>query len=161
MHGSHLGQRDLISLAEASVGVPRLSRDRRLDRRIVPEECPTALVYEGTTAAVVMATPADLTDLAIGFSLSEGIVKDAREIATLDVVPNTDGIELRMWLTACSSRQFRKRQRRLVGPTGCGLCGIESLSEASRWFAPLARGIALRSGQIEAAVETLSRARKD
>jgi FdhD protein len=63
-----------------------------------------------------------------------------------------------MWLTAGSGRRFKKRQRRLVGPTGCGLCGIESLSEATRSFARLPRKIILRSNQIERAIDELSRA---
>jgi FdhD protein len=115
-------------------------------------------VYDGTTAAVVMATPADLTDFAIGFSLTEGIIKDAREIDAVDIVPSCQGIELRMWLTARGGRQFKKRQRRLVGPTGCGLCGIESLEEAIRPFARLSREITLRSHQIERGMDALSRA---
>jgi FdhD protein len=147
-----------VSLPATSVEVPRLSSDRGLDLRAVPEETPIALVYDGTTAAVVMASPADLTDFAVGFSLTEGIVKDISEIATLEVVPNRKGIELRMWLTAGSGRRFKKRQRRLVGPTGCGLCGIESLSEATRSFARLPRKIILRSNQIERAIDELSRA---
>jgi FdhD protein len=74
----------------------------------------------------------------------------------MEIVPNPQGVELRMWLTARSGRQFQKRQRRLVGPTGCGLCGIESLAEATRSFARLTRGITLRSNQIERAMDALS-----
>jgi len=136
--------------------MPRLSRDRRLDLRAVPEECPVALVYDGTTAAVIMASPADLTDFAIGFSLTEGIVKDIRDIDTTEIVRTRQGIELRMWLTARRGRQFKSRQRRLVGPTGCGLCGIESLNEAIRPFARLSRKITLRSHQIERGMDALS-----
>ena len=158
VHGSHFRQRDVLSLPAISVEMPWLSSDGRKDRRAVPEESPIALVYDGTTAAVVMATPADLADFAIGFSLTEGIVKAAREIDAVEIVPGSQGIELRMWLTACSSRQFQKRQRRLIGPTGCGLCGIESLAEATRSFARLPRQITLRSNQIERAMDALSRA---
>ena len=64
-------------------GMPRLTRDRRLDQRAIPEECAIAPLYDGTTAAVVMATPADLTDLAIGFSLTDGIIAAASEIEGL------------------------------------------------------------------------------
>lgn len=139
-----------------SVGMRRLTRDRKLDERAIAEESPIALVYDGTTAAVVMAMPADLADFALGFSITEGIVKGAEEIQALDIVPGSDGIELRMWLTADSGRHFKRRQRRLVGPTGCGLCGIESLSEAVRFLPRLRRKISLRSWQIESAVEALS-----
>jgi FdhD protein len=157
VHGAHFRQRDLLSLPASSVEMPLLSSDGRLDLRTVPEECPIALVYDGTTAAVVMATPADLSDFAIGFSLTEGIIKDISELDTVEIVPNSQGIELRMWLTSRSGRQFQKRQRRLVGPTGCGLCGIESLAEATRSFARLSRRITLRSSQIERALDALSR----
>ena len=143
-----------------SVGVPRLNRDGGLDRREVAEECAIALVYDGTTAAVVMATPSDLRDLAIGFSLTEGIIRNSGEIESLEVVPGLDGIELRTWLAPASGRRFKKRQRRLVGPTGCGLCGIESLSEATRSCPPVTRAIALAPGQIEAAVEALADAQE-
>jgi FdhD protein len=82
--------------------VQRLNREGHLDQRTVAEECPVALVYDGTTAAVMMATPSDLPDLAIGFSLTEGIIHSAAEIQSLGVMPSCDGIELRMWLTpAC------------------------------------------------------------
>ena len=157
MHGSHFRQPEISHLPATSVEMPRLSSDRRPDLRTVPEESPIALVYDGTTAAVVMATPADLINFAVGFSLTEGVIKDIREIDTAEIVPNRQGIELRMWLTARSGRQFQRRQRRLVGPTGCGLCGIESLAEATRSFAPLAREIALRSHQIGRAMDGLSR----
>jgi FdhD protein len=156
MHGSHFGKRESVGVPSSSVEMPFLERDRRLDHRVVAEECPVAMVYDGTTAAVVMATPADLADLAIGFSLTEGIIKASREIEQLDILPGDDGIELRMWLAAESGRQFKKRQRRMVGPTGCGLCGIESLTEANRSFSPLHRDIFLHPDQIERAVKALS-----
>src|SRR5205814_8835882 len=114
MHGSQFGSHDRMSAATASVRMPRLTSSHSRDERVVAEECPVALVYDGTTVAVLMATPADLTDLAVGFSLTEGIVKSSREIEHLDILPGQDGIELRMWLAAESGKQFRKRQRRLV-----------------------------------------------
>jgi FdhD protein len=155
MHGSHFGKGHLVELPPASVEVSRLSRHRKLNQRALPEESPIALVYDGTTAAVVMGTPADLADFAVGFSITEGIIQCPEEIEALDIVAGYDGIELRMWLTADSGRHFKGRQRRLVGPTGCGLCGIESLAEANRSFPKLTRQISLHSSQIEAAVTAL------
>jgi FdhD protein len=156
MHGSHFGKRDLVKMPTSSVEVSRLNQNQSLNRRSLPEESPIALVYDGTTTAVVMGTPADLTDFAVGFSITEGIVQGPREIETLDIVPGCDGIEVRMWLTADSGRNFKKRQRRLVGPTGCGLCGIESLAEANRYFPKVTREISLHSSQIESAITALS-----
>jgi FdhD protein len=97
-----------------------------------------------------------LRDLAIGFSLTEGIIQNPAEIQSLEIVPGLDGIELRMWLAPNSGRQFKKRQRRLIGPTGCGLCGIESLSEAARYCPSLSRSVSLTPGQIEEAVAALT-----
>jgi FdhD protein len=145
-------------LPPASVGVPRLNRQGYRDRREVAEECAVALVYDGTTAAVLMATPSKLSDLAIGFSLTEGIVKSATDVQSLEIVPSLEGIELRIWLTPDAGRQFKKRQRRLIGPTGCGLCGIESLSEATRQIPSSNRAISLDPSQIGQAVEALANA---
>ncbi|HLG89480.1 MAG TPA: formate dehydrogenase accessory sulfurtransferase FdhD [Alphaproteobacteria bacterium] len=156
MHGSQAGGRDRAIAPASSVRMPRLTSSRTHDERTVAEECPVALVYDGTTAAVLMATPADLRDLAIGFSLTEGIVHEISEIKELDIVPGADGIELRMWLRPDSGRLLKQRQRRLVGATGCGLCGIESLQEAKRTGPAVAREIFLTPGQISLAVETLA-----
>jgi FdhD protein len=98
--------------------------------RSVPAEVPVALVYEGSTYAVMMACPSDLKDFALGFSLSEGIVTSPAEIASLDVVEQHNGIELQMWLNPDRGRNLSERRRRMAGPTGCGLCGVESLEAA-------------------------------
>jgi FdhD protein len=103
-----------------------------------------------------MASPADLADLAIGFSLTEGIVRGVDEIDELNIIADSDGIELRMWLRPDSGRRLKERRRHLVGPTGCGLCGIESLREAKRISDPIVREIFLTPGQIGAAVEALA-----
>ena len=100
--------------------------------RTVPEEVAVALVYDGTTHAVLMATPADLEDLGRGFSLTEGIVVDALDILGLEIVPEQNGIEVRMWLASGAGQALATRRRALVGATGCGLCGVESLAEAVR-----------------------------
>jgi FdhD protein len=135
--------------------MPRLTSRGTQDARIIAEECPVALVFDGATMAVLMATPSDLTDLALGFSLTEGIIEDAGEIEELSVVPGAGGIELRTWLRPRAGRRLKDRRRRLVGPTGCGLCGIESLAEANRMHRAVVRQIRLTPEQIRTAVERL------
>jgi FdhD protein len=103
-----------------------------LGERALAEEVPVAFSYDGTTHAVLMATPDNLEDFAVGFSYTEGIIKAPAEIAELDVIGNADGIVLRMWLAGDRSDAFAARRRRFVGPAGCGMCGLESLAEANR-----------------------------
>lgn len=100
--------------------------------RTLAEEVPVAFSYDGATHAVLMATPDDLEDFALGFSYTEGIVTAPAEIAELAVVSVANGIVLRMWLTGGRSDAFAARRRRFVGPAGCGMCGLESLAEANR-----------------------------
>lgn len=100
--------------------------------RDLAEEAPVALVYDASTYAVMMATPADLEDFAIGFSLTEGIVADPTEIRELEVVKSELGFEVRAWLTADRSAEQAARRRQMAGPTGCGLCGVDSLAAAVR-----------------------------
>ena len=100
------------------------------DARCVPAEVPVAFVYDGSTYAVMMASPSDLEDFALGFSLAEGIVSNSQQIVSLDVIEQDKGIELRLWLSPDRGRNLAERRRHMAGPTGCGLCGVESLDAA-------------------------------
>jgi FdhD protein len=124
--------------------------------RSIPEETAIALTYNGGTAAVMMATPADLEDFAVGFSLTEGIVASRDAIRSLEVVPEADGVELRMWLDEADATRLNQRRRMMAGPTGCGLCGLDSLKEAVRPVAHVAEGGQVTPQQIMQAVASVA-----
>jgi FdhD protein len=156
VHGSKF--RRQANLPHAVVGVDCHDQDGQLGARTLAEETPVALAYNGTTFAVVMATPADLADLALGFSLTEGIIAAPSEIENLDIVRHGDSVELRMWLTSDRSDRLRARRRRLVGPTGCGLCGIESLADACPPVPSITTDLSLTARDISSAVQALTAA---
>jgi FdhD protein len=125
--------------------------------RTIPEETALALTYNGGTYAVMMGTPQNLRDFAVGFSLSEGVVQSPEDIESLDIVPLDDGIELRMWLRQSQADRLSERRRHIAGPTGCGICGIDSIAEAVRPAAIVAPGRSFSPQQIIAAMQSLPR----
>jgi FdhD protein len=127
----------------------------QLGERTLAEEVPVAMSYDGTTYAVLMATPDDLEDFALGFSHTEGLISAAADMADLSVIHAPDGIELRMWLANDRSEELAARRRRQVGPVGCGLCGIESLAEANRPLARVTADARVSHADIENAMAAL------
>ena len=128
--------------------------------RSIPEETAVALTYNGGTYAVMMATPQDLEDFAVGFSLSEGVINSPADMASLDLVRLDDGIEVRMWLGKRKADRLQERRRYIAGPTGCGLCGIDSISEAMRPAAVVGSGRQFSSEQIMTAMRSVSSRQK-
>jgi FdhD protein len=144
-----------------SLALPRrLWRDgaETAGAREIPEETPVALVYDASTCAVMMATPLDLEDFALGFSLTEGVVGRADEIQGLEIVEGELGVEARMWLAEGRREAFAARRRRLAGPTGCGLCGVDSLADAVRQPARVNAELRLKPQDILEAMAALERA---
>lgn len=124
--------------------------------RAIPEETAVAFTYNGGSYAVMMATPQNLEDFAYGFSLTEGIVSSVDEIERVEVIESELGIELRMWLTEAVGAVYADRRRHLAGPTGCGLCGIESLGEAMRKPQQIQSRLAFHPDEIMQALRALA-----
>jgi FdhD protein len=124
--------------------------------RAIPEETAVSFTYNGGSYAVMMATPQDLEDFAYGFSLTEGVITSTDEIARLEVVEQDLGIELRVWLAEPRGAIYGERRRHLAGPTGCGLCGIESLAEAMRPPHVVGSKATFHPNDIMAALEALA-----
>lgn len=95
----------------------------------VAEECPVALVYNGISHAVMMVTPEDLADFALGFSLSEGIIQRPDQLYDVEIVAVADGVELRLDIASACLQALQQRRRQLAGRTGCGVCGVEALAQ--------------------------------
>jgi FdhD protein len=119
--------------------------------RVIAEEVPVAFTYGRTTYAVMMATPSDLEDFAYGFSFTEGVARP-NEITDVELVEHPKGVELRM--TLCDDRDvaMMNRRRKLAGPVGCGLCGVESLEAAIAPVRHVESDIAVGRDEIFAAL---------
>ena len=104
---------------------------------MLAEEVPVALVYNGISHVVMMASPKDLELFALGFSLSEGIVESSHEIYGMDIVPGCNGIEVQIGLSSRRFMGLKARRRQLAGRTGCGVCGVEQLDDIGKPLAPL------------------------
>nr|WP_255603984.1 MULTISPECIES: formate dehydrogenase accessory sulfurtransferase FdhD [Citrobacter] len=103
----------------------------------VAEEVPVALVYNGISHVVMMASPKDLEHFAIGFSLSEGIIESPQDIYAMDVVPSCNGLEVQVELSSRRFMGLKERRRALAGRTGCGVCGVEQLNDIGKPVQPL------------------------
>lgn len=125
-----LAMRDM-ALVNVDV-ISATGEERKQVSKMVAEEVPIALSYDGTTQAVLMASPDDLEDFAYGFSLTEEFISDPNEIEHIDIVALPRGIDVQIALRVDRREAFRKRRRSMAGPVGCGLCGIESIDAALR-----------------------------
>ncbi|WP_413740554.1 formate dehydrogenase accessory sulfurtransferase FdhD [Sodalis sp. RH14] len=112
----------------------------QLDRELpdwLAEEVPVALVYNGISHVVMMASPKELEQFALGFSLSEGIISAPGEIYGMDVVTACNGLEVHIELSSRRFMALKEHRRAMAGRTGCGVCGVEQLEEIGKPIAPL------------------------
>ena len=123
--------------------------------RTLPEEVAVALSFNGTTQAVMMATPADLVDFAYGFAMTEGIALPG-EIGSVEVVEADNGVDVQVWLQPQAEARLAKRRRTMAGPVGCGLCGIDSLDEVLRKMTPVPKSsFTMTPAQVMQAIAAL------
>ena len=101
------------------------------------QEIPLALEYNGISHATVLATPRDLEDLALGFSLTEGIIRRAGDLHDLEIVETAQGYIAQITIASACLAELKQRRRSLAGRTGCGLCGLESLDDVLRPLPPV------------------------
>lgn len=127
-----------------------------LSSRYVAEERAIALTFGGSTNAVMMATPDDLEDFGFGFALTEGIIQHVDEITSIEIVQGSLGIEVQMWLDGCRADALTARRRAMIGPVGCGLCGIESLEQACPAPPRVSSMVTLRSRDLLHAMSALA-----
>ena len=122
---------------------------------IVAVETPVSLEYNGISHAVMLASPADLADFALGFSLTEGILHDASELYECEVVEQEDGMLVQMQIAAERFMQLKNKRRNLTGRTGCGLCGAESLDHAIRHPSPVNHQYVMRADLLFAGMQSM------
>jgi len=140
----------------AEVAVQRWKRGELTNTTdFVTEEVPVALVYHGVPHVVMLASPADLEDYAVGFTVSEGLVADPREIQSVEVERGAQSIEVRIGIAGERFSELLRRRRNLTGRSGCGLCGAETVEEAIRPPVRLTKGPTVTVADLHAALVQL------
>jgi len=146
-----------IRIAKASTEVDVFNGgERQGGSDTVAREVPVAFVYNGISHAVMMASPADLEDFALGFSVTEGIIGGEEDLFGLDVEAGEQGISLEMHIEGRRFAELRKFRRTMVGRTGCGLCGTESLAQAVKTVDPLAEPVVPTDNAVQRALDELA-----
>jgi FdhD protein len=120
------------------------------------EEAPVALVYNGISHVVMMASPIDLEDFALGFSLTEGIIQQPSELREIKTIQTQAGIELQLTISPRRLSELKSQRRNLTGRTGCGLCGAESLTQAIKPLTPLSTASKITDDAIQKAAHQLT-----
>ncbi|KQP21931.1 formate dehydrogenase accessory sulfurtransferase FdhD [Pseudorhodoferax sp. Leaf267] len=148
--------------ADAPVSLPAGTRrvtvtrgsGRAADDAVV-DEVPIALEYNGISHAVMLATPLDLEDFALGFSLTEEIVDSRADVRDLEVVDGCGGLTVQLEIASACFARLKDKRRSLAGRTGCGLCGAESLPQAVKRPAPLHSDARFGAASVSRAMRAL------
>lgn len=121
----------------------------------VATEVPVALTYNKQSHVVMMATPFELEDFGIGFSLTEGIIDSPADVAGIKVIARQDGLEVALTVNEDCFARLDRQRRNLVGRTGCGLCGAESLEQAMRSPAVVSSEVVVSNSALQRAIQSL------
>ena len=149
-------RQQLAARVSAEVGIERWTGGtiaRTTD--LVAEEMPVALVYHDVPHVVMLATPADLEDYAVGFTLSEGLVARPGEIRGVEVIQGEASADVKISVAWERFTQLLQRRRNLAGRTGCGLCGAETAEDAIRECAPVPAGVTVSAAELHATLAQL------
>ncbi len=153
-----MSDRDVTGLGGAHQRVPverwRLTGGETAAEEVATE-VPIAFIYNGVPFAVMLATPQDLDDFALGFSLTEGVIASAAECQGVEVVPEARGYSVYMSIPKERSEAISTRRRSLAGRTGCGLCGTQLLEDALRPVAPVTNAARFAAGAVQAGAMAL------
>ena len=125
-------------------------------RETIAEEIPVAIVYNGIPHVVMMATPQDLEDFALGFSLTEELIASPADLQGVEVVRYSQGIEIQALVSPAREEVIAGRTRRLTGRTGCGICGADSVSMVLKELHPVDDSVSISGSSIRRAIETLA-----
>ena len=150
-------QGENTAAVSAEVAVQRWTRGtlaRATD--LVAEEMPVALVYHDVPHVVMLATPADLEDYAVGFTLSEGLVAGAAEIRGVEVIRGEASADVKISVAWERFTQLLQRRRNLTGRTGCGLCGAERAEDAIRECQPVPAGVTITAAELHETMAQLA-----
>lgn len=122
----------------------------------VVEETPVVIVYNAIPHVVMMATPRDLEDFALGFSITEELIRSPADLQRIQVVKYSQGVELQASVSTECEAVIAGRARRLSGRTGCGICGSDSIEGVLKTLHPVAPGVVVAAGAIERAFQSLA-----
>lgn len=144
---------DCVQTSVTRIRAGVIATTAQLDQ--VAEETPIALEFNGISHATMLATPADLEDFALGFSLTEGIIDSVADVRGIELVPQCDGIVVQLEISTACEVRLKTRRRAMAGRTGCGLCGVETLPEVLRDVPAVADGSVISVTAVLAAMKAM------